>query len=118
MTISRTQAILLGVVALLIVIVAFTGGRGFTCESCTPEPGAIVLGIDAGPGEDEINAQLDGALQAGEAHIVMIEEKFEEDMAAFDARQREEYERLRGGDLDEAARYLSEWNRRRRDAGR
>lgn len=119
MTISRNQAILLGVAALLVAIVAFVGGRGFNCDGCTHEPDPIILGIDAGPGEDEINARLDGALQAGEAHIVMIEEKFEEDMAAFDAVQREEYERLRGGDdLEEAALYLSSWNRRRRDAGR
>lgn len=115
MTISRTQAILLGVAALLLVIVAFVGGRGFTCSGCDPEPRPIVLGIDAGPGEAEINARLDGALVAGEAHIEQIEEKFEEDMAAFDAAQREEYERLRGGDdLEAAARYLSDWNRRRR----
>lgn len=113
MTISRNQAILLGVALVLLIVAAFAGGKG--CSGCTPEPEPIVLGIDAGPGEAEINARLDGALQAGEAHIEMIEEKFEEDMAAFDERQREEYERLRGGDdLDEAARYLSEWNRRRR----
>lgn len=112
MNISRTQAILFGVAALLLVIVAFLGGRGFGCEP--PEPPPVVLGIDAGPGEDEIAARLDAALIAGTARIEEIEEKFEEDMAAFDEHQREEYERLRGGDdLDEAARYLSEWNRTR-----
>lgn len=115
MTISRNQAILFGVAALLIAIVAFVGGRGFNCDACTQAPTPIVLGIDAGPGEAEINARLDGALVAGEARIEQIEEKFEEDMAAFDAAQREEYERLRGGDdLEAAARYLSDWNRRRR----
>jgi hypothetical protein len=115
MTISRTQAILFGVAALLIVIVAFLGGRGFGCEP--PEPPPVVLGIDAGPGESEIEARLDAALVAGAAHIEEIEEKFEEDMAAFDEHQREEYERLRGGDdLEEAARFLSEWNRRRHGA--
>lgn len=118
MKISRNQAILFGVAALLLAIVAFVGGRGFSCNGCVREPTPIVLGIDAGPGEAEINARLDGALVAAEAHIEQIEEKFEEDMAAFDAAQREEYERLRGGDdLEEAARYLSAWNRSRRDAG-
>jgi hypothetical protein len=117
-TISRTQAILLGVAALIIAIVMFIGGRGFSGCGCTHDPAPIVLGIDAGPGEAEINARLDGALQAGEAHIEQIEDKFEEDMAAFDAAQRAEYERLRGGDdLEEAAVFLSAWNRRRRDAG-
>jgi hypothetical protein len=118
MKISRNQAILFGVAALLIAIVAFVGGRGFNC-GCTTEPEPIVLGIDAGPGEADINTRLDAALVAGVARIEEIEEKFEEDMAAFDARQREEYDRLRGGDdLEEAARMLSAWNRtRRRDAG-
>jgi len=116
MTISRNQAILIGVALVLLIVAAFAGGKG--CSGCTHEPDPIVLGIDAGPGEAEINARLDGALQAGEAHIVMIEEKFEEDMAAFDAAQRAEYERLRGGDdLEATARMLSEWSRRRRDAG-
>lgn len=117
MTLSRNQAILLGVAALLIAIVAFVGGRGCTPTVVIDEP--IVTGIDAGPGEDEINARLDGALVAGAARIEEIEEKFEDDLAAFDANQREEYERLRGGDdLEATARMLSEWARRRRDAGR
>jgi hypothetical protein len=116
MTISRTQAILLGVAALLIAIVAFVGGRGFNC-GCTPEPDPIVTGIDAGPGEDEINARLDAALAAGATTIVEIEEKFVDDLAAFDAAQREEYDRLRGGDdLESAAAYLSAWSRNRHGA--
>lgn len=119
MTISRNQAIAFGVAAVLVAIVFFVGGHGFSGCGCSREPAPVVLGIDAGPGEDEINARLDASLVAAEAHIEMIEDKFEEDMAAFDAAQRAEYERLRGGDdLESAARYLSEWNRRRRDAGR
>lgn len=114
MTLSRTQMILLGVAALLVAVVFFLAGRG--CTPPTFEP--IVLGIDAGPGEAEVNARLDAALVAGAARIEEIEVKFEEDMAAFDAAQRAEYERLRGGDdLEATARMLSEWARRRRDAG-
>lgn len=117
MTISRTQMILLGVAAVLILIVGIFAGRG--CSEPPPTTSVIGTGIDAGPGEAEINARLDGALRAGEVRIEQIEEKFEEDMAAFDARQREEYDRLRGGDnLEAAAQYLSDWNRHRRDAGR
>lgn len=116
MTFSRNQLILFGV-ALALVLVTFLVGGVRGC-GCTNEPEPIVMGIDAGPGEAEIEARLDAALVAGAARIEEIEEKFEEDMAAFDAHQREEYERLRGGeDLEAAAVYLSSWNRRRRDAG-
>jgi hypothetical protein len=118
MTISRTQAILLGVAALVLAIAMFYGGTRCAGPTIIVDTG-VVVGIDAGPGEDEINARLDAALVDGRTRIEEIEEKFEEDMAAFDEHQREEYERLRGGDdLDAAARYLSEWNHRRRDAGR
>lgn len=117
MTISRTQGILLGVAALLLAIAMFYGGTRCAGPTAVVDPG-VVIGIDAGPGEDEISARLDAALVDGRARIEEIEEKFEDDMAAFDARQREEYERLRGGDdLDAAARYLSEWNRSRRSDG-
>lgn len=113
MTLSRNQLILFGVALALALITFLVGGvRG--C-GCTNEPPPVVLGIDAGPGELEIEARLDAALVAGTVRIEAIEEKFEEDMAAFDERQREEYERLRGGDdLEEAARFLSDWNRHRR----
>lgn len=114
----KTQGVLLGVAALLLAIAMFYGGTRCAGPTVVVDPG-VVIGIDAGPGEDEISARLDAALVEGRARIEEIEEKFEDDMAAFDSRQREEYERLRGGDdLDAAARYLSEWNRsRRRDGG-
>ena len=115
MTITRTQLILVGIaLGLLLILLAFASFRGCDQE----EPILIATGIDAGPGEALIEQRLDGAIQAHQAHIEQIEEKFEEDLAAFDARQREEYERLRDGDLEAAARMLSEWNRNRRDAGR
>lgn len=108
---TRTQGILLGIAATLLVIVAFVAGRG-----CTPGPivDPLPIGIDAGPGEDEINARLDGAIQGERARFEAIEQKFEEDVAAFDAQQREEYERVSRADLDEAARMLSQWNQERR----
>jgi hypothetical protein len=116
-TISRTQAILLGAAALLTLIVGIAVGS--RCTTPVVEHDLIVTGIDAGPGERLIEQRLDGAVQAQVALIGQIEEKFEADMAAFDAAQREEYERLRGGDdLEAAAQFLSDWNRRRRDGGR
>lgn len=104
-----------GAVVLALLVLSFAGGRGCSgCSGCESDPEPIVTGIDAGPGEDEIGARLDAALVEGTIRIEAIEEKFEDDMAAFDARQRAEYERLReGDDLEAAARYLSEWNRRR-----
>lgn len=112
MTISRTQAILLGIALTLVAVASFYGGTHCGPSYVTVEP--IVTGIDAGPGEAAINARLDGALRASEAHIVQIEEKFDEDIAAFDARQRGEYAQLRNGEnLDAAAMYLSEWSRNR-----
>lgn len=120
MTITRTQAILLGIAAMLILIVGIAAGR-----SCVPRPEPTtvpVTGIDAGPGEQAIDQQLDAALQMDEARMREVEHKFDSDMAAFDAQQREEYDRLRGGDdLDAAAQMLSQWNHERRsrkeDAG-
>lgn len=118
MTMSRTQLVLLVVALVGVLIVGFVAGRG--CSQGTPVgPDPVIQGIDAGPGETEIAARLDAAVQADQARMDAIERKFDDDIAAFDAQQRAEYERLRGGDdLDAAARYLSEWNHSRsRDAG-
>lgn len=117
MTITRTQLIL-GALALVgVLVIGFMGGRG--CGHGTPVGPDPVQGIDAGPGETEIAARLDAAVQADQARMDAIENKFDDDIAAFDAQQRADYERLRGGDdLEAAARYLSEWNHSRsRDAG-
>jgi hypothetical protein len=113
MTVSRTQAIILGVLALALLVIGVVLGRGCSQPS-EPQP-SVVTGIDAGPGEEVIAGTLDGAVQAGQVHIQQIERKFDSDMRAFDDQQRAEYERLRGGDdIDAAAQYLSDWNRRRR----
>jgi hypothetical protein len=120
-TVSRTQAILLGVLALALLIIGGVLGRSCSHDPVAP-PTTVVTGIDAGPGEEVIAGTLDGAVQAGQVHIEQIEHKFDSDIAAFDDTQRAEYARLRGGDdLDAAAAYLSDWNRQRRamkeDAG-
>lgn len=117
MTISRTQLILLGVAALFVAITFFVAGRNCseTVVVTTPE----VVGVDAGPGDEEIAERLDASLRMSEERIGEIEDKFEEDIAAFDEAQRAEYDRLRhGDDLEAAAVYLSDWNRRRRGESR
>lgn len=120
MTVSRTQAILLGVLVVAVLVIGVVLGRG--CWHPPAPTTTVVTGIDAGPGEEVIAGTLDGAVQAGQVHIEQIERKFDDDMAAFDEQQRAEYDRLRGGDdLDAAAQMLSDWNRQRRamakDAG-
>lgn len=112
MTVSRTQLILLGVAAALIAVTFFAAGSNCSQPIVvqTEDPG----GVDAGPGEAEIEERLDASIRQAEEHIAQIEDKFEEDMAAFDEGQRAEYDRLRhGDDLEAAADYLSNWNRRR-----
>jgi len=118
-TISRTQAVLLALAGLALAVTFFVAGR-----SCTPSPVAPIIeqrGIDAGPGEREIEARLDAALQAAGLTLEQIEDKFAEDIENFDGQQRAEYDRLRGGgDLEATARALNQWNqqRRSRDGGR
>lgn len=112
---QRVQIALLVVALVGVAIMAFVLGRGCTPHPPTPAPPD---GIDVGPGEAVIAAQLDASVQAGQAHIAQIEAKFDDDMAAFDAQQRAEYEHVRAGSLEDAAQYLSDWSRRRRvDAG-
>lgn len=112
MKLSTSQIVLLSVAGvLLLLVLVFASFRG--CDGGEPVI-LISQGIDAGPGEAEISARLDAEVQAGRARIEQIEEKFEDDMAAFDAQQRREYEQLRGGDdLEAAARFLSDWARTR-----
>lgn len=120
MTVSRTQAILLAVAGLALAVTFFVAGR--TCGVSPIERVVIEQrGIDAGPGERDIEARLDAALQAAVLTLEQIEDKFAEDIENFDGQQRAEYDRLRGGgDLEATARALSQWNqqRRSRDGGR
>lgn len=114
MTVSRNQAIILGVLALALLIIGGVLGRGCSHPPVIP-PTTVVTGIDAGPGEEVIAGALDAAVQAGQVHIEQIEQKFDGDIAAFNEQQRQEYQALRGGgDLEATAAYLSEWSRTRR----
>jgi len=75
------------------------------------------LGIDAGTGEAEIAARLDGALQAGEAELRRIDEEHAADIASFEDRQREKYEEVREQGPEALADWFSDFNRRLRDGG-
>lgn len=102
-------------VALLLFLLVALAVRG-----CSGGSNVVVIsngGIDAGPGEALIAARLDAEVRAAEAQMLRIEQKFDADLAAFDAQQREEYARLRDGDdLEAAAQFLSDWSRTRRGA--
>ena len=116
MTFTRTQLIL-GALALVgVVEIVFFTGRG-----CSSHPIAgtdlIIEGIDAGPGEQQIAAREDADVQAQEAQMQAIEQKFDGDMAQFDDHQRAQYQQLRDSSLEDAAAFLSEWARAHRDAG-
>lgn len=83
------------------------------CGGCEPRPIPIDLGIDAGPGEQMIAARLDAALQRVDERLAEIDRQYAEDIAAFDAQQREKYEALANEDLDTVVRFLDNWHRDR-----
>lgn len=114
---TRTEVALLVTAAVILVVLGFAAGHG--CRPPPPPPpSSTVTGIDAGPGERTIDDRLDGSVQYNEQLMQGIEHKFQDDIAAFDDQQRADYQRLRGQDLEAAARSLSDWNHQRRaDAG-
>lgn len=108
---DMTARILFGVIVLLILLIGFSAGR-----ACAPRQVPVDLpgGIDAGPGDEAIAARLDASLREGDRRLAQIERKFEEDIARFDAQQRDEYERLRAdAGIDQVAEFLRDWNMRR-----
>lgn len=110
---KRWQVIVAAVAVTLAVAVAFVGGA--QCGGgCDPEPVDPARGIDASAGEREIDARLDASVQRARERLREIEQKYEEDIEAFEQEQREEYERVRQGSLEDIARYLNEWHRHRR----
>lgn len=106
--------------SVLSVILGATG-TGLVLRGC-PAPAPTIVqepsGIDAGPGEAEIAARLDGAVSADEAEIRALEDRNARALAAFDEEERAEYERVRRGGRRDVARWLSDFNTRlKTDAG-
>lgn len=101
-------------VLVLAVVLAFYVGRG-----CSPHPvdNPVDIGIDAGPGEAEIAARLDGAVVHHDEEIARIEREHAADLAAFDERQRQKYDELRESGPEAVSSFLADFNRRFRDAG-
>jgi hypothetical protein len=99
--------------AILFIVVAFYIGRG--CEQA-PQP-VDDLGIDAGPGEAAILADLDAALRHAEVELARIEREHAADIAAFEAGQEAKYEEIRSHGPEVVAAWFTDFNRRLRDAG-
>jgi len=98
---------------LLVVVLAYFIGKG-----CSPSPQPVDdLGIDAGPGEAEIAARLDGATQHAAEELARIEREHADELAAFDESQREKYETLREEGPEAVSDFLAAFNRRFRDGG-
>lgn len=112
---SVALAVVGGVAVLVLaVVLAFFVGRG-----CTPEPEPpILIDIDAGPGEREIAARLDAAVQHAQAELDRIEREHAAEIAAFDEAQRRKYEAVREGGPEAADAFIRDFNRRLRDEGR
>jgi hypothetical protein len=101
-----------GGLALLVlaVVLAFYVGRG-----CSPTPEPLPpSGIDAGPGEREIAARLDAAVQHAAEELARIEREHAEEIAAFDEAQRAKYDEIRD-DPEAADAFIRDFNRRLRE---
>jgi len=111
--------IALGVLALLLIVAAFTVGRGCGscngCEGCTPEPSPV--GIDAGPGEAIIAQQLAEAERQAQVEIDKINATHDRDIAAFTVTQDVEYHSVEAQGPEALSEWFSNFNRSLRDAG-
>lgn len=93
----------------LLLAAAFGLGR---CSAPEPPTPVVVDGVDAGPGEAEIAARLDAAVQAEEARLEELERKYAEEIRDFSAADRREYEETRARGRDALAAWLKERSRR------
>lgn len=104
---------------LVLAVAAFCGGR--QCASyCADEsePVVVLEGIDAGPGDREIRAQLAEQERAAAVAIESLEAKHREEMEHFSAAQATEYAEVRERGPTAVAAWLTNFNRElRRDGG-
>jgi hypothetical protein len=101
----------------LVLVVVFLATISRSCSGCSPID-VPPEGIDAGPGLEIIDAQEREAELETQRRLDAIERAHEEDLAAFDEQQRRKYEHVREQGPDAVAAWLTEFNRRMRDAGR
>lgn len=101
------------VIALLILGLGVLAGHGCSCSKPPPP----VIGIDAGPGEAVIAAQLDGAVQHAAAELARIEREHAAELASFNELQRQKYDAVREGGPEAADAFIRDFNRRLRSGG-
>jgi hypothetical protein len=102
---EHTKYVLFGVAALILVVVAFYGGS--QCNS----GGAVLVGIDAGPGEQEILDRLERLERQAQQEIERIEARHREQIREFDDEQQREYDDVREQGPTAVAEWLSDFNR-------
>lgn len=105
---------LIGGCVALAILCGFLAGKSCGPTVVVPEP----VGIDAGPGDDEIARRRDEALRAEQEKIRQLEKAHADDMARFDSEQRQEYEQVKKQGRAAVARWLTGFNRTLRDGGR
>lgn len=108
---NRTRWILVAVAALLVVTAVFAGG--FHCSRVMNPPAPQGVGIDAGPGLEDIAQRERDAEEEAAAELERIEAKRREDLDALDAEHRAEYERVRAKGPDAVIDWLNDFDRER-----
>jgi hypothetical protein len=105
---SNARALMAGAVVafVAIVLISFFFGR---CSAPDPTPLFVNDGIDAGPGEISIGAELDAAIQTEVERLRALEREHADELETFTEAERREYEatRARGRDA------LALWFKRR-----
>lgn len=94
---------------LVVVAVAFGAGR---CSAPDPVDPVIVPDVDAGPGEAEIAARLDAAVQAEDERLAAIEREHAAEVAALGDAERREYEETRARGRSALAAWFKDRTRR------
>jgi len=117
---GKTLRVVIGCAVLLAVVLAFSLGRGCgscSCGSCGrpfPKP----VGIDAGPGEAEIAAQLAASERQAQAEIAKINAARDREIAAFTVAQESEYRAVAAQGPEALSVWFSDFNRSLRDGGK
>ena len=108
---DRTRRILVGVAVLIFAVAVFAGG--FHCSRVVNPPTPQPVGIDAGPGLEEIAELEREAQREADAELERIEAKRREDLDALDEAHRAEYERVRARGPDAVLDWLNDFDRER-----
>lgn len=110
---QKKATLILGVAFLVLLIASVLAGGFFCGKSCAVSPPVIDIGIDAGPGLDEIDSAEDAAEKAAAVRLEAIEAKRRESIESLEGEQRDEYERVREEGPDAVLDWLNAFDRER-----